>query len=192
MRMRNIASLSILLMLGYPALAAAPVPRDSPELIIVDPTGNAVSLSSFKGQVVVIEFLLVRCASCLRVAQTVNKLYGELAGRGFRPIGVVFDEGIGGPAVRSFADLLKINYPVGYATSDKVDSYLGRAMIERLQVPQVVVIDRAGVIRAQSRPTGELNLTDENYLRNLVRELLNEGAPPGKTEKTTFPPRTAG
>ena len=138
-------------------------------------------LSSLKGQVVVIEFLLVRCAGCLRVAQTLNKLYGEMAGRGFRPIGIAFDEGIGGPAVRGFVDLLKINYPVGYATPDKVDSYLGRAMIERFQVPQVVVIDRAGVIRAQSRPTGEVNLTDENYLRNLVRALLDEGAPPGKT-----------
>jgi peroxiredoxin len=192
MRMRTIASLAVLLALGFPATAAAPVPRDSPDFTIVDPTGNAVLLSSLRGQVVMIEFLLVRCAGCLRVAQTVNKLYGEMAGRGFRPIGVVFDEGIGGPAVRSFAELLKINYPVGYATSDKVDSYLGRATIERLQVPQVVVIDRAGVIRAQSRPTGEMNLTDENYLRNLIRELLDEGVPPGKTEKTTFPPRTAG
>src|ERR1700688_4834798 len=139
MRMRHMASLTILLALGFPALAAAPVPRDSPDFTIVDPTGNAVALSSLKGQVVVIEFMLVRCAGCLRVAQAVNKLYGEMAGRGFRPIGIVFDEGIGGPAVRSFADLLKINYPVGYATSDKVDSYLGRAMIERFQVPQVVV-----------------------------------------------------
>jgi peroxiredoxin len=192
MRMRNIASLTILLVLGFPAIAAAPVPRDSPEFTIVEPTGNTVPLSSLKGRVVVMEFMLVRCASCLRVAQTVNKLYGEMAGRGFRPIGIVFDEGISGPAVSHFADLLKIKYPVGYATSDKVDSYLGRAMIERLQVPQLVVIDRSGVIRAQSRPTGEANLTEETYLRNLVRELLDEGVAPGKTEKMTYPPRTAG
>jgi peroxiredoxin len=181
MRMRTIASLAILLALSFPAFAAAPVPRQSPEFTIVDPTGHAVALSSLKGQVVVIEFLLVRCAGCLRVAQTIDKLYGEMAGRGFRAIGIAFDQGIGGPAVRSFADLLKISYPVGYATSDKVDSYLGRAMIERFQVPQVVVIDRAGVIRAQSLPTGEVNLTDENYLRGLIRELLAEGVPPGKT-----------
>ena len=189
MRMRDIASLPILLALGFPAVAAPPVLRDSPEFAIVDPSGNTMPLSSFKGQVVVIEFLLIQCPSCLRVAQTINKLYGEMGGRGFRPIGIAFDNGISEPAVRSFVQLLKINYPVGYTTSDQVDRYLGRAPAVRFQVPQVVVIDRAGVIRAQSRPSGETNLTDEGYLRNLVRELLDEGVPPGKSEKSTVPPR---
>ncbi len=189
MRMRDIASLAILLALGFPAVAAPPVLRDSPEFTIVDPSGNATALSSFKGQVVVIEFLLIQCPSCLRVAQTINKLYGEMGGRGFRPIGIAFDNGISEPAVRSFVQLLKINYPVGYATSDQVDRYLGRAISIRFQVPQVVVIDRAGAIRAQSRPSGEANLTDESYLRNLIRELLDEGVPPAKSEKSTVPPQ---
>jgi peroxiredoxin len=189
MRIRDIASSAILLALGFPAAAAPPVLRDSPEFTIVDPSGNATPLSSFKGQVVVIEFLLIQCPSCLRVAQTINKLYGEMSGRGFRPIGIAFDNGISEPAVRSFVQLLKINYPVGYTTSDQVDRYLGRAITIRFQVPQVVVIDRAGVIRAQSRPSGEANLTDEAYLRNLIGELLDEGVPPGKSEKSTVPPR---
>src|SRR5258708_22182655 len=161
--------------MGCPAGGGPTVLRDSPEFTIVDPSGNATALSSFKGQVVVIEFLLIQCPSCLRVAQTINKLYGEMGGRGFRPTGIAFDNGISEPAVRSFVQLLKINYPVGYATSDQVDRYLGRAIMVRFQVPQVVVIDRAGVIRAQSRPSGEVNLTDEAYLRNLVGELLDEG-----------------
>jgi peroxiredoxin len=189
MRMRDIASLAILLAMGFPAVAAPPTLRDSPEFTIVDPAGNTTPLSSFKGQVVVIEFLLIQCPSCLRVAQMINKLHGEMAGRGFRSIGIAFDDGIGEPAMRSFVQLLKINYPVGYATSDQVDRYLGRAITIRFQVPQVVVIDRAGVIRAQSRPSGETNLTDESYLRNLVRELLDEGVPPGKSEKSTVPPQ---
>jgi peroxiredoxin len=190
MRMRDIASLAILLALGFPAVAAPPVLRDSPEFTIVDSSGNTTPLSSFKGQVVVIEFLLIQCPSCLRVAQTINKLYGEMGGRGFRPIGIAFDNGISEPAVRSFVQLLKINYPIGYTTSDQVDRYLGRSITIRFQVPQVVVIDRAGVIRAQSRPSGEANLTDEAYLRNLVGELLDEGVPLGKSEKSTVPPRS--
>ena len=189
MRMRDIASLAILLALGFPAVAAPPVLRDSPEFTIVDPSGNTTPLSSFKGQVVVIEFLLIQCPSCLRVAQMINKLHGEMAGRGFRSIGIAFDDGISEPAMRSFVQLLKINYPVGYTTSDQVDRYLGRAPIVRIQVPQVVVIDRAGAIRAQSRPSGETNLTDESYLRNLIRELLDEGVPPAKSEKSTVPPQ---
>ncbi len=188
MRMRGIASLAILLALGFPAVAAPPALRDSPEFSIVDPSGNNTPLSSFKGQVVVIEFLLVQCPSCLRVAQTINKLYGEMGGQGFRPVGIAFDDGISEPALRSFVQLLKINYSVGYTTSDQVDRYLRRAATIRFQVPQVVVIDRAGMIRAQSRPSGEADLTNETYLRNLVRELLDEGVPPGKSEKSTVPP----
>jgi peroxiredoxin len=188
MRMRSIASLAVLLALGFPAVAEAQVPRGSPEFTIVDTSGKTTPLSSFKGQVVVIEFLLYRCPSCLRVAQTINKLHGEMADRGFRPIGIVFDDGVTEPVVRDLVQLLKLNYPVGYTTSDQVDRYLGRAGLIRFQVPQVVVIDRAGVIRAQSRPSGEADLTNESYLRNLVRELLDEGVPPGKSEKSTVAP----
>ncbi|HKV42302.1 MAG TPA: hypothetical protein VJX67_24075, partial [Blastocatellia bacterium] len=67
--------------------------------------------------------------------------------------------------------------PVGYTTSGNVDSYLGRAPAERVGAPQIVVIDRKGVIRAQSRPVGEKNLDDETYLRKLISGLLNEGGP---------------
>jgi peroxiredoxin len=189
MRMRYIASLVTLLALGFPAVAAPPILRDSPEFTIVDPSDKTTPLSSFKGQVVVIEFLLYRCPSCLRVAQTINKLHREMADRGFRPIGIVFDDGVTEPVVRDLAQLLKLNYPVGYTTSDQVDRYLGRSPVVRFQVPQLVVIDRAGVIRAQSRPSGEANLTDENYLRNLVRELLDEDMPLGKSEKPIVPSR---
>jgi cytochrome c biogenesis protein CcmG, thiol:disulfide interchange protein DsbE len=174
MNVRRLAGLAVLLALGFPVLAA-PVPREAPGLTVTDPTGQKRDLASFKGEVVVIEFMLVRCAGCLRMAQTINKLHGEMAGRGFRPIGIVFDNGVSEPVVRDLMQLLKLNYPVGYTTSDNVDRYLARAVTERFQVPQVVVIDRTGVIRAQSRPTGETNLTDEPYLRNLVRELLDEG-----------------
>jgi peroxiredoxin len=182
MRLQTLANLAILMSAAVPAVAAPPVLRDSPEFTIVDPSGNKTPLSTFKGEVVVIEFLLVRCPSCQRLAQTMNKLHGELGSRGFRPLGIAFDNGISEPALRSLTQLLKINYPLGYATSDEVDRYLKRAMTVRFQVPQVVVIDRTGAIRAQSHPSGETNLTDETYLRDLIRELLDEEAPAGKSE----------
>jgi len=61
-----------------------------------------------------------------------------------------------------------------------VDSYLGRSAMELLMVPQLVVIDRRGVIRAQSRNNGDPNLEDESYLRNLIGSLLKESAQAGK------------
>jgi hypothetical protein len=192
MRPRNIA-LAILLALGLSSLAAAaPVPRVSPDFVIIEPSGQAMPLASFKGKVVMVEFLLTRCARCLRLAQTINELHGELSPRGFQGVGVALDTGANGLTVNNLVQLLKLNYPVGYATSDKVDSYLGRGMTERFQVPQIVIIDRAGVIRAQSLPVGEVNLLDESYLRTLIDGLLKEGSPAGNTEKTPAAPRTAG
>jgi hypothetical protein len=177
MRVRSLVSLAALLALGLSAMAA-PVPREAPALTVTDLMGQKQHLSRFKGGVVVIEFMLIRCTGCLKMAQTINKLHGEMAGRGFQPVSVVFDDGVSAPVIRDLANLLKLTYPVGYTTSDDVDRYLARAVSERFQVPQLVVIDRTGMIRAQSRPVGEMSLTDEAYLRNLVGTLLDEPAPP--------------
>ncbi len=186
MRMGNLTPLALFLALGVSALVAtAPVPRKSPEFTIVEPSGKQTLLSSFKGKVVVIEFLLTNCPRCRRVAQTITKLHRELGPRGFQPIGIAFDNNISGAAVAEFVRSFKVSYPVGYTSSEKVDSYLGRSAAERLRVPQIVVIDRAGVIRAQSRPQGESNLENENYLRNLIDSLLKESAPAGNPKKTT-------
>jgi len=192
MRMRIFAPLSVLLALGVsPLVATGPVPRKSPEFTIVEPSGKQILLSSFKGKVVVIEFLLTNCPRCLRVAQTITKLHKELGSRGLQPIGIAFDNGISGPKVTGFARQLGVSYPVGYTSSEKVDSYLGRSAMERFRVPQMVVIDRAGVIRAQSLGKGDPNLEDEIYLRNLIDSLLKESAPAGNTKKTTSPKKTS-
>ena len=176
---RYLAPLSLFLLLSAsaPLIATAPVPRKSPELKFLDPSGQQKLLSNFSGKVVMVEFLLVKCPHCLRVAQTINKLNAELGPRGFQPIGIAFDNGINGPLVKNFTEHFKVGYPIGYTSSDQVDGYLGRAGTERFGVPQIVVIDRKGIIRAQSRPTRETNLENEEYLRNLIESLLKERAP---------------
>ena len=177
MSIRRITTLAVLLALGvFTATATAPVPRKSPDLVIAEPSGKVTRLSSLSGKVVMIEFLVTNCPHCLRVAQTISKLQWEMGSRGLQSIGIAFDSGVNAQIVTKFTQQLSITYPVGYVSSDKVDSYLGRLGAERFRVPQVVVIDRKGVIRAQSRPVGEKNLEDENYLRNLIDSLLKESA----------------
>jgi hypothetical protein len=108
----------------------------------------------------------------MRVAWTITKLHRELGALGFQPIGIAFDEGISGKRVSNFVEQFGVTFPIGYTAAGAVDSYLGRALTERFQVPQIVVIDRKGIVRAQSRPVREANLEDENYLRNLIGSLL--------------------
>jgi thiol-disulfide isomerase/thioredoxin len=186
MRLRKLSRLAVFLALGVSSVVAtAPVPRKSPEFIIVEPSGKQTLLSSFKGKVVVVEFFLTNCPRCQRVTGTITKLHKELGPRGFQAIGIAFDKGINGPIVTELVQRLGVTYPVGYASSDKVDSYLGRQPLERFRVPQLVVIDRKGIIRAQSRQTDEKNLEDENYLRNLIDSLLKESAPARSTTRMT-------
>jgi peroxiredoxin len=168
------------------ALPTVTVLRKSPEFTIADSSGKTTQLSSFKGKVVVMEFLFVKSQHCMRVAATLNKLNSELGSRGFQAVGIVFDppnaEGTGAQLLPAVVDYLKLTYPLGFASKNDVDNYLGRNGNEILNIPQVVVIDRAGMIRATSGGRGgDPALEDENSLRNLIEGLLKEERP--RTQK---------
>jgi peroxiredoxin len=177
--------LGVVLLARALPLDAAPVPRMSPELSLLDSSGNEILLSSFRGKVVLVEFLLTNCPHCSRVAQTVDKIQRELDPRGFQAVGVAIEAGIRAPLVTNFVEDSKIVFPVRYASSDQVDRYLGRAEKERFQVPQLVLIDREGVIRAQSRPVGENLLETSTCLRKSIEALLKEGGPSTNTGWTS-------
>ena len=177
--------MAVLLSLAAAALAAPSAPRRSPELNIYEPSGKqTLQLSGFKGKVVVVEFLFVKSEHCLRVAQTLNKLHKELGPRGFQPIGIVFGAD-SESAVASFSRYFKLTYPVGSTSTDDVDRYLGRDKNEVLNIPQIVVIDRAGMIRTQNGSKYDLALENEDSLRKLLDGLLKEKVPGGNAKKTT-------
>jgi peroxiredoxin len=167
-----------------PALPTVPVPRKSPELTISEPSGKSTLLSSYKGKVVVVEFFFVASEHCMHVAQVLNKLDRDLGPRGFQPIGIVFDPPkvptSGEKVIPSLVDYFKLTYPVGFASKAEVDTYLGRNGNELLAIPQLVVIDRAGNIRAATGDHADPKLEDENSLRTLIDGLLKEKPPTRK------------
>ena len=186
--MQKFISLTVLLTLAVSGLANAPIPRKSPEFAIYEPSGKQILLSSFKGKVVMIEFMFLKSAKCLNLARTMNKLNTELGPQGFQPIAIAFPapgSDATGPLVGYMVDYFKLSYPAGYANKDNVDQYLGRAPIEALRIPQVVLIDRVGMIRAQSGGhDGNLKLEEEDYLRTTLEGLLKENpAPPNMPKR---------
>ncbi len=181
-RIRKPVAIAISLAFALSLLpGAAPLPRKSPELTFLNGLEQPVLLSSFKGKVVLIEFMFIRSPRCLRVAQTLNKLNKELGARGFQPIAIAFPapaSDANAASVTNMVDYFKLGYPAGYATKADVDSYLGRSGTEVLNIPQAVVIDRAGMIRAQSgHKPGDPTLEDESSLRALIDGLLKENTP---------------
>lgn len=162
-------------------MSSAPIPRESPEFNIQEPSGKHILLSSLRGKVVVLEFFFIQSDHCIRVAKTLNGLGSEMGKRGFQPVGIVFDPpnlrtSSQGRLVPDMVEYFKLTYPVGYASKAEVDAYLGRSGKEILGIPQVVVIDRKGMIRAASGgPAGDPRLEDEAFLRTLINGLLQEG-----------------
>src|SRR5215469_8486676 len=170
-----------LLVISVPGAQTASVPRKSPELTISVPLGKTTLLSSYKGKVVVMEFLFIASEHCMHFAQVLNKLNRELGPGGFQPVGIVFDPPkvptSAEKVIPSLVDYFKLTYPVGFASKTDVDTYLGRAGNELLPIPQVVVIDRSGVIRATTGGHTNPKLEDETSLRALIDGLLKETAP---------------
>lgn len=183
MSMRKLTSLFLVFLIIAPTtvVPSTSIPRKSPEFTINESSGKQILLSSFKGKVVMIEFFFLRSQKCLNLAETMNKLNAEFGGRDFQPIAVAFpapQSDVNGPLVGYLAEAYKLTYPVGFADKNSVDQYLNRGPSEILRIPQVIVIDRAGMIRAQSGGyDGNLKLEDESYLRALVNGLLKENPP---------------
>ena len=192
--MKRLASIIALLVVAAMALAVpSPLPRKSPEFTIYEPSGKTTLLSSFKGKVVIIEFLFIRSPKCLELAQTLNKLNQEMGPRGLQAVAIAFPapgSDANGPLVANMVDYFKLTYPVGYTNPSNVDKFLDRAKNDILQIPQVVVIDRAGMIRAQSggRP-GNPQLENEDSLRTLLDGLLKENPPPDTPGKPASAPK---
>ena len=65
---------------------------------------------------------------------------------------------------RGIRQAFGLTFPVGIGTSDSAHDFLGLARGTRVGTPQVVMIDRAGVIRAQSERLGSPILQTPDYL----------------------------
>jgi peroxiredoxin len=195
MQIKRIAALTLLvLVMAANAAPTPPVPRQSLEFTINEPSGKTVLLSSFKGKVVMIEFLFLRSPKCLDLAQTMNKLNAEMGSRGFQPIAIAFpapQSPANQALVANLADSLKLTYPVGNTEKRDVDQFLSRDPQETLRIPQVVIIDRAGMIRAQTGgQNGDRRLEGEAYLRTMIDGLLKESPAPVAPAKQSSPQKS--
>jgi len=183
--MRTLA-VAAFISLAVSAFAQPPVIRKAPEIVVAEASGRKTPVSAYKGKVVVVEFLYTTCPHCQKESQMLTKLYREMASRGLQVVGVAFNDNAA-VLVPSFIQEFNVPYPIGAANSDTVMGYLGFSVMDRYVVPQVMVIDRNGNVRAQSPPQGDEKLQDETFMRNLLSSLLKDGpATSGKgSAKTT-------
>jgi thiol-disulfide isomerase/thioredoxin len=91
---------------------AAPVGASGDALVLEGKTldGKTLSLASYKGKVVLVDFWATWCDPCRAEIPDLVKLQDKLGPKGFQILGVSMDEDTG--VVAPFAKDFKINYPV--------------------------------------------------------------------------------
>ena len=139
------------------------------------PGGRQALLSQYKGKVVVLEFLFTTCPHCQHEASMIAKLNTELGPKGFQPIGTAINT-MEIPTVMGFIQQTGANFPIGVSDRDAALNFMGISIMERWVVPQLVLIDRKGVVRYQTPALGAEEVQNEAWLREKIEELLKEPA----------------
>ncbi|HYP14882.1 MAG TPA: TlpA disulfide reductase family protein [Bryobacteraceae bacterium] len=183
MRFAKALLLSSLLVL--PVVAEPKIPRQAPEFAVMLPQGGQQLLSQHRGKVVVLEFLYTTCVHCQNSARLLTRLQNEYGPRGLQVVGVGFND-MAKMLVPDFARTFGTNFPVGFSTREPVQAFLQIPADEMVHVPQLVLIDRKGMIRHQSLPRGDAQTGTESFLRANIEKLLAESTA-GATKTSSKP-----
>jgi len=154
--------------------SAAEVPRRSPDFAINLTNGKQVLLSQYHGKVVALAFILTYCPHCQKTVTYLSSLQNEYGPRGFAVVASAIED-MAAMAVPDFIKRFQPPFPVGFSDRNAVLEYLQHPAMFRLMMPQLVFIDRTGIIRAQY--SGEdkfLGDDQEKNLRQQIESLLKE------------------
>ena len=161
------------------------VPRKAPELAFTIPGEGQKLLSQYRGKVVALEFIMTTCPHCQAASRDMTKYQAEFGGRGLQVIDLAINalDGTGGPSeaaemVTRFKNSFQVGFPVGYLPRAEMMNFMGFTLADRMVVPQLVLIDRKGIIHYQtpavSGPQWE-SVMKEPGLREHLEELLAMG-----------------
>jgi thiol-disulfide isomerase/thioredoxin len=190
--MKLLTSFLALGLLSTYVVAQTNAVRKAPELAFTLPGEGDKLLSQYRGKVVAIEFILTTCSHCQAASRVMTKFQQQYGPRGFQAVDLAInalDEGRtpqqAGMLTQSFQNNFQVGFPVGYIARDPMMSFMGFSVMDRMVVPQLVLIDRKGMIRYQT-PASDANedygkMVNENAIQQHIEELLAE---PGSASTT--------
>lgn len=158
------------------SLFAAEAVRKAPELAFSVPGQGQKLLSQYRGKVVALEFIFTTCPHCQAASKVMTKFQSEYGPRGLQVIDVAVNQNAD-LLVESFARDFQVNFPVGWTPSNEMTAFMGFSD-GRYVVPQLVLIDRKGLIHYQTPATENSDwdkLMNEDAIRQHIEELLGPG-----------------
>jgi thiol-disulfide isomerase/thioredoxin len=94
----------------------------APELTVKDLNGKTVSLSDYRGKVILLEFWATWCPPCVELIPVLEELYNKYKTKGFVILSIA-SEDEGEEAVKTFVKEIGLTYPVFIANGDTIRNY---------------------------------------------------------------------
>jgi len=132
----------------------------APDFTLTDLDGRKLTLSDYKGTVVLLDFWATWCGPCRTEISHFVEMQNQYGPQGFQVIGISMDDDA--KPVREFAQQYKLNYPVAVGDDKLADRFGGV-----LGLPVNFIIDRQGRIHAKY-----LGATDVSVFDEAVKNLL--------------------
>lgn len=123
------------------ATVASAQPKQAPNLQLRDLNERPVKLSSYRGEVVLINFWATWCIPCRAEIPDLIKLQQQYRSAGLRIVGITYPPEKKSE-VRHFARALRINYRVAIGTKATKSLFTTSETL-----PMTIVIDRNGLVR---------------------------------------------
>lgn len=121
------------------------VGSEAPEIMVSDPEGKQIALSSFRGKVVLIDFWASWCGPCRKENPNVVKVYQKYKDKGFEIFGVSLDKEKGAWLQAIAAD--KLTWKHGSELAFWNSSFVKTYSIDG--IPKTVLVDKNGIIIAK-------------------------------------------
>ncbi len=153
-----------------PALAPPEVAKPAPAVEGNDLQGNAFTLSSLRGQVVLVNHFGTWCPPCRREMPHLVRMHSELAPRGFEVVAIDHQDSV--LAVMTFAQEHGVGFPIVFLRQ-------GDNPFRVRRLPTNVLLDRGGNVRLR------MEGFQEEALRAAVETLLDETGPALESTGTT-------
>jgi thiol-disulfide isomerase/thioredoxin len=144
--------------------------RRAPDFRIRTLEGRELSLSDFRGKVLILDFWATWCPPCRDEIPLLIELKKEYGHRGLDILGLTIeDPEREAETVRRFVQELGVNYTVGFAPEGMFEAFVGPG---DHPIPQTFLFDRRG--RLRDHLVGYDPVSDARRLRRMIARLVAE------------------
>lgn len=151
---------SLLISPGQASAGDVQPAREAPDFTLSDTDGKRISLSDFKGKVILIDFWATWCPFCRESIPILGSLYNDYKDKGLEIIGIALEYD-GGKGLKRFAEQKNITYTLLIGNEKLATEYSAYG------VPTRFLINREGKIVEKF-----VGFQDKEIFESAIKQLL--------------------